>query len=164
MYDVTGVNVFPRKLMKFPRKEKVNSVPYPTLYCFFPDSFKKCSTFRMSKESKSTSKCLAKVILSPTKEQLIVSFIDFRRAVKRFHCSFWKNKMKKKLLVIFSLLSKLKEKIGHGVNGPQNLVRESVKEFLLIWNLQEFYRNLHEPEFPSFSFYESLFHFVNIAV
>ena len=31
MYDVTGVNVFPRKLMKFPRKEKVNSVPYPLL-------------------------------------------------------------------------------------------------------------------------------------
>ena len=77
MFDVTGVNVFPRKLMKFPHKEKVNSVPYPTLYCFFPDSFKKCSTFWMSKESKSRSKCLAKVILSPTKEQLIVSFIDF---------------------------------------------------------------------------------------
>ena len=31
MYDVTGVNVFPRKLMKFPRKEKVNSVPYRLL-------------------------------------------------------------------------------------------------------------------------------------
>ena len=31
MYGVTGVNVFPRKLMKFPRKEKVNSVPYPLL-------------------------------------------------------------------------------------------------------------------------------------
>ena len=31
MYDVTGVNVFPRKLMAFPRKEKVNSVPYPLL-------------------------------------------------------------------------------------------------------------------------------------
>ena len=31
MYDVTGVNVFPRKLMEFPRKEKVNSVPYPLL-------------------------------------------------------------------------------------------------------------------------------------
>ena len=31
MYDVTGVNVFPRKLMKFPRKEKVNAVPYPLL-------------------------------------------------------------------------------------------------------------------------------------
>ena len=28
MYDVTGVNVFPRKLMEFPRKEKVNSVSY----------------------------------------------------------------------------------------------------------------------------------------
>ena len=32
MYDVTGVNVFPHKLMKFPRKEKVNSVPYPLLF------------------------------------------------------------------------------------------------------------------------------------
>ena len=31
MYDVTSVNVFPRKLMEFPRKEKVNSVPYPLL-------------------------------------------------------------------------------------------------------------------------------------
>ena len=31
MYDVIGVNVFARKLMKFPRKEKVNSVPYPLL-------------------------------------------------------------------------------------------------------------------------------------
>jgi len=31
MYDVIGVYVFPRKLMKFPRKEKVNSVPYPLL-------------------------------------------------------------------------------------------------------------------------------------
>ena len=31
MYDVTGVNVFPRKLMAFPRKEKFNSVPYPLL-------------------------------------------------------------------------------------------------------------------------------------
>ena len=31
MYDVTDVNVFPRKLMEFPRKEKVNSVPYPLL-------------------------------------------------------------------------------------------------------------------------------------
>lgn len=75
--------------------------------------------------------------------------------------------MKKKLLVIFSLLSKLKGKIGHGVNGPQNLVHESgesVKEFLLTWNLQEFYRNLHEPEFPSFFLYASLFHFLNIAV
>ena len=28
MHDVIGVNVFPRKLMEFPRKEKVNSVPY----------------------------------------------------------------------------------------------------------------------------------------
>ena len=33
MYDVTGVSVFPRKLMEFPRKEKVNSVPYPLLLC-----------------------------------------------------------------------------------------------------------------------------------
>ena len=33
MYDVTSVNVFPRKLMEFPRKEKVNSVPYPLLLC-----------------------------------------------------------------------------------------------------------------------------------
>ena len=31
MYDVTGVNVFPRKLMEFSRKEKMNSVPYPLL-------------------------------------------------------------------------------------------------------------------------------------
>ena len=31
MYDVTGVNVFPRKLMEFPRKEKVNSVLHPLL-------------------------------------------------------------------------------------------------------------------------------------
>ena len=31
MYDVTGVNVFPRKLMKLPLKEKVNSVPSPLL-------------------------------------------------------------------------------------------------------------------------------------
>ena len=31
MHDVTGVNVFPSKLMKFPREEKVNSVPYPLL-------------------------------------------------------------------------------------------------------------------------------------
>ena len=30
-YDVTGFNVFHRKLMKFPRKEKVNFVPYPLL-------------------------------------------------------------------------------------------------------------------------------------
>ena len=37
MYDVTGVNVFPRKLMKFPRKEKVNSVPYPLLLTFKGD-------------------------------------------------------------------------------------------------------------------------------
>ena len=28
MVDVTSVNVFPRKLMKFPHKEKVNSVPF----------------------------------------------------------------------------------------------------------------------------------------
>ena len=35
VYDVTGVNVFPRKLMKFPRKEKVNSVPYPLLKANF---------------------------------------------------------------------------------------------------------------------------------
>ena len=33
MYDVTGVNVFPRKLMEFSCKEKVNSVPYPLLLC-----------------------------------------------------------------------------------------------------------------------------------
>ena len=31
MYEVTGVNVFPRKLMKFPREKKVNSVPSPLL-------------------------------------------------------------------------------------------------------------------------------------
>ena len=31
MVDVTSVNVFPRKLMKFPHKEKVNSVPSPFL-------------------------------------------------------------------------------------------------------------------------------------
>ena len=31
MHDVICVNVFPRKLMKFPRMEKVNSVPTPLL-------------------------------------------------------------------------------------------------------------------------------------
>ena len=35
MYDVTGVNVFPRKLMKFPSKKKVNSVPSPLLLAIF---------------------------------------------------------------------------------------------------------------------------------
>ena len=34
MVDVTSVNVFPRKLMKFPHKEKVNSVPYPLMTRF----------------------------------------------------------------------------------------------------------------------------------
>ena len=38
MYDVTGVNVFPRKLMEFPRKEKVNSVPYPLLQ-YYPSHY-----------------------------------------------------------------------------------------------------------------------------
>ena len=37
MVDVTSVNVFPRKLMKFPHKGKVNSVPYPLLP-FLPSS------------------------------------------------------------------------------------------------------------------------------
>ena len=46
MYDVTGVNVFPRKFMEFPRKEKVNSVPYPLLVqIFFFISIIYCSTF-----------------------------------------------------------------------------------------------------------------------
>ena len=31
MYDVTGVNVFLSKLMKFPPQKKVNSVPSPLL-------------------------------------------------------------------------------------------------------------------------------------
>ena len=35
MYDVTGVNVFPRKLMKFPSEKKVNSVPSPLLLAIF---------------------------------------------------------------------------------------------------------------------------------
>ena len=30
---IVGINVFPRKLMKFPRMEKVNSVPAPLLIC-----------------------------------------------------------------------------------------------------------------------------------
>ena len=39
MHDVICVNLFPRKLMKFPRKEKESPVPYPLLCAYLTADF-----------------------------------------------------------------------------------------------------------------------------